>query len=360
MNITLFISSLYGGGAERVTCNLASYLADQGHIVEILTMAETEQSYELSNNVTIQTLLPMKDRRNSILDTVIRFPRLWKYLIKHKEKDAYLVMLPKTIIFLMAFRWMTKAKMIISERGNPEAYNKKIQKAMKKYASKADGYVFQTEDSKKWYNECINKINTVVIPNAINPAFIRSIYTGKRAKEIVSVGRLNKQKNFELLINAFSKIADRYSDYKLIIYGEGLYRKQLEALVASLKLCDRILLPGNVSNIADRIEGASLYVLSSDYEGMPNALIEAMALGLPCISTDCPVGGPRFLIKNNFNGILTPVGNVEELAEAINQVLNDDEYALELGKNASRVQEKLAPEKIYAQWEKFIVDIVIR
>lgn len=359
MNITLLISSLYGGGSERVTCNLASYLAEQGNAVEILTMAETEKSYELNSNVTVCTLLSQKERKNKIWNTVVRFPRLWKYLVTHKEKDVYIVMLPKTIMLFMAFKWMTKAKVIISERGNPGSYSKKTQKALQKCASVADGLVFQTIDVQKWYEQYTRNIPTIVIPNAINEKFIRPIFEGDRKKEIVAVGRLNKQKNFELLIKAFAQISGQFPEYTLTIYGEGDEREQLESLICSLNLQQRIEMPGNVFNVAERIERASLFVLSSNYEGMPNALMEAMALGIPCISTDCPAGGSRFLINNNKNGILVPLNDEKEMAKAIRDLLSDEKKANDLGKKAAIIQDVLAPQKIYEQWEKFISNVLL-
>lgn len=353
MKLTLFISSLYGGGAERVTCSLASYLAQQGHEVEILTMSETKESYDLDGRVKTQTLLSLNNRKNKIWDTLIRFPRLWRYLIKTKT-DAYVVMLPKTTIMLLMFRWMTKAKIIAAERVDPAAYSEKIAKSLKKYARRADGFVFQTEDARKWYGPSVERIKTEVIPNAINPAFIREPYKGEKRKVIAGAGRLSKQKNFEMLIKAFSKICDQFPDYSLVIYGEGEERQPLENLIKSLGLADRIRLPGNIQNIAEEMEKNSVFVLSSDFEGMPNALMEAMALGLPCISTDCPCGGPRYLIHNGENGFLTPVGDSYELARMIRTIIVNEDLANRIGNNAKKIKVDLSPEKIYLQWLHFI------
>ena len=358
MKLTLFISSLYGGGAERVTCSLASYLAQQGHEVEILTMSETKESYDLDGRVKTQTLLSLNNRKNKIWNTLIRFPRLWRYLIKTKT-DAYVVMLPKTTIMLLMFRWMTKAKIIAAERVDPAAYSEKIAKSLKKYARRADGFVFQTEDARKWYGPSVERIKTEVIPNAINPAFIREPYKGEKRKVIAGAGRLSKQKNFEMLIKAFSKICDQFPDYCLVIYGEGEERQSLENLITSLGLTDRIRLPGNIQNIAEEMEKNSVFVLSSDFEGMPNALMEAMALGLPCISTDCPCGGPRYLIHNGENGILVPVGAEAELARKMEDLLSDDDLYVKLSNCARLIVGRLNPSTIYGRWESLIQSVCI-
>lgn len=357
MKLCLFISSLYGGGSERVTCNLASFLARRGHEVEILTMSETETSYELDSKVKTNSLLPLNNRKGTIWNTLIRFPRLWKYMLQTKQ-DAYIVMLPRTMILLLMFRWMTRAKIVAAERVDPAAYSVRMAKRLKMYAIKADGFVFQTEDAKAWYGDSVRKVKTAIIPNAINPSFIRPQYQGVRNKVIAGAGRLSDQKNFSLLINAFSLIANDFPEYNLIIYGEGGNRQDLEKQVEELGLTHRVSLPGNIQNIAETMEKHSLFVLSSDFEGMPNALMEAMALGLPCISTDCPCGGPRFLIKNGINGFLVPVGDVEAMANAIRVVLSNPIESRKIGMNGALIKESLNPDAIYSTWESFIVNVI--
>lgn len=357
MKITLFIGSLYGGGAERVSCNLANYLVQKGHQVEILTMSETEETYELDKQVIIKTLLPLSKRKNRLWNMVVRFPKFCSYL-KTNKNDVYIVMLPKTTIMLLLFRWLTNAKIIAAERADPAAYPPIIAKLLKTCSSKADGFVFQTDEALAWYGKRLRKIRTEVIPNAINPIFIRPYYTGERKKVIAGAGRLNEQKNFVLLIQAFAMLASDFTDYKLIIYGKGEKKKELEDLAVSYGLQDRIVFPGNIRNIAEEMEKNSMFVLSSNYEGMPNALIEAMALGLPCVSTDCPVGGPKYLIKDGINGLLVPIKNKEAIAKAIREILSDPEKAQKMGSEAAKIGNKLNPDKIYGQWETFCLKVV--
>ena len=353
MKITLFIGSLYGGGAERVTCNLASYLVQHGHQVEILTMSETEKAYELDKRVSVRTLLSLRERKNTVVNTLIRMPRFWKYL-KLSDTDAYIVMLPKTTIMLLIFRWLTKAKVIAAERVDPASYSNRIAKMLRRFAKCADGWVFQTEDAQKWYANFLKDCKSTVIPNAINPIFIRPKYVGEKRKVIAGAGRLNDQKNFGLLIRAFAKIAPEFPEYNLTIYGKGDKEQELKSLVDSLGLRGRVEFPGNIQNIAEEMEKNTMFVLSSDFEGMPNALMEAMALGLPCISTDCPCGGPRYLIRDGVNGLLVPVGDAEEMAKAMSKVLFDSGKSESMGNSARKIAESLAPGKIYKQWYDFI------
>lgn len=353
MKITLFIGSLYGGGAERVTCNLASYLVRHGHQVEILTMSETEKAYELDKSVSVRTLLSLKERKNTVMNTLIRMPRFLKYL-KAGDTDAYIVMLPKTTIMLLMFRWLTKAKVIAAERVDPASYSKRTAKMLRRFARRADAWVFQTEDAQKWYRDAIRNCKSIVIPNAINPVFIRPQYMGEKRKAIAGAGRLNDQKNFSLLIRAFAKIAPEFPTYRLIIYGKGDKEQELKSLVESLGLQDHIEFPGNIQNIAEEMEKNTMFVLSSDFEGMPNALMEAMALGLPCVSTDCPCGGPRYLIQDGVNGFLVPVGDADKMAEAMRKVLSDALVVENMGKEAMKIAQNLDPDKIYGMWERFI------
>lgn len=354
MNITLFIGSTYGGGAERVTCNLANFLAEKGHNVDLLTMSETKESYDVSNLVNKKSLLRINERGNRLINNAIRVIRFCKYLLSKKDVDAYIVMLPSTIKFFMTFKRLTKSKVIISERADPSCYKINTQRKLRKYARIVDGIVFQTNDAKRWYEDSIKETPAMVIPNAINPQFMRDAFAGNREPVIAAVGRLDKQKNFPLLINAFSKIKNKYPDYKLKIYGEGTERLALEKLVSELDIVDSVELPGNMMNIAELIYKASVFVLPSNFEGMPNSLIEAMALGLPCISTDCPVGGPRFLINDGVNGILVNVNNVDELCDAMDRILASEDYRKMLGKNAALIQKTLSPSVIYNKWEDFI------
>jgi len=359
LKIALFISSLSGGGAERVTCNLANFLSDKGHEVEILTMGEAPAAEPLSDGVKEIPLLRDNERKNFISNIIIRVFRLRKYMKKEKV-DAYVVFLPIPTLMMLSFSRLTKAPIIMSERADPKEYSQKLQKKLRKKCRKATGAVFQTEEVKAWYEPYLKDVRNIVIPNAINPVFIRPKYEGDREKTIVGAGRLSKQKNFPLLIKAFAKIADKFPKYKLVIYGKGNLLESLKDLATELGVGDRVEFPGFCTDMPKQLEKSSMFVLSSDYEGMPNALMEAMASGLPCVSTDCGGGGARFLIQNGENGLLVPQRDEDALAAAMEKILYDEAFAEKLGNNARKLQETLAPEKIYGEWESFIKQIVER
>lgn len=355
MRISILIGKLVGGGAERVVCNLANHLSKK-HDVTIVTMVETTAEHNLNDKVKNHILLKQCEKGGKVHNSVLRYKRLREYIREHNF-DLFIVMLPLAIFFLLHFRKQINAPIIASERSDPKSYGFFKRWLLSKKAKQVEGWVFQTEDAYDWYKKYMRKAEGKVIPNAINPAFIGKAYFGERKKEIVSAGRLSKQKNFDLLIKAFSDVANDFPDYILKIYGEGPLLSDHKETAKSLNLEARVEFPGRVNDIDEKIKQASLFVLSSDYEGMPNALMEAMALGLPCISTDCPCGGPRFLIENHKNGILVGVKDRYGLATSMRNLLSDNEYAESLGKNAVSVCEILAPEKIYDEWEKFVEKI---
>lgn len=351
MNVTFFIGGLSGGGAERVVCNLAKYLSDKGDICTVLTMSEDKDVYGLKETIKTQSLLLDSERRNPVLDNLKRIRRLHTY-IRRNNCDSYVVFLPITTILFLIFRNFTKARVIVSERSDPNRYSKWKQILLKKLAKRADVWVFQTEDSKAWYGNTVK--DAIVIPNAINKAFLVRSLSEEKQKVIVGVGRLSAEKNFSMLVEAFSDIADEFPDYRLDIYGEGEQRNLLEQLTKELNISDRVKFPGYLSSLEEKIQSASLFVLSSNFEGMPNALLEAMALGLPCISTDCPVGGPRSLICNGENGILVPVGDKQSLSNTMRNILQNPEFATKLGRNAKEVRERFHPDIIYPRWADVI------
>lgn len=349
MKVTFFIGSLYGGGAERVVCNIANYLYSKNKEVEIIIVSSDKKTYNLDEHISIYSLLPSKYEKTKILKNIIRIFRLVCYLMKNRC-NTYVVMLPIPTILLLKFRKLIKGRVIVSERAEPRRYSSKNQNLLKKYCNRANLYIFQTEDVKDWYLNNGLKINYCIIPNAINENFLTYDKNIKKDKRIIGIGRLTKQKNFELLINAFEKIKDEYSDYELIIYGDGEEKDSLTKLIDSKKMSNRVTLAGNVDNIKSEIEKAEIYVLSSDYEGMPNALMESMALGLKCIATDCAGGGARYLIRNNENGILIPIGEVDSLRNAIIEMISNEKKSKLMSENAKKIIDVLHPEIIYKRW----------
>jgi glycosyltransferase involved in cell wall biosynthesis len=217
----------------------------------------------------------------------------------------------------------------------------------------ADGVILQTEQSKKFFPRSVRK-KSVIMSNPLNPEFLNRKYTGDREDVIVTVGRLDENKNQSMLIHAFSRIASEFPNMKLVIYGEGEYRTRLEELVCEKNLTDRVSLPGNISDVPGHICNARIFALTSNTEGMPNTIMEAMALGLPVVSTDCPCGGPAELIDDGSNGLLVPVGDAYSLADAFRLILTDSAFEERLRENASKITSRLAPDKVNKEWRDYL------
>ena len=263
MKITIFMSALSGGGAERVTCNLANFLSDRGHEVVLLTMGQTAAAEPLREGICYLPLLTNAEKSNRIINNAKRIWRLYRYM-KKQAVDAYVVMLPIPTMLMTSFRRLTKAPIIMSERADPKVYSKKTQKRLAKACQRVQGAVFQTAEVQKWYEPHLKGAVACIIPNAINPVFIRPAYEGEREKVIVGAGRLSEQKNFPLLIRAFAKIAPDFPEHKLVIYGKGGLQESYERLAEELGVADRVEFPGFVSDMPERLEKSSMFVLSSD------------------------------------------------------------------------------------------------
>ena len=359
MNISLLIGGLSGGGAERVCCNLANYLVEKKHVVTIITMSEDSPSYFLNKKVRRFPLLLETERVNAVFDNIKRIAKFIMYM-KHTDSDIILSMLPITMLMSLIFSPLTSAKIVIAERNSPWRMNRLIQWLINRLANIADAWFFQTNEVKEWYGKYTTKTRHFVIPNAINTDVIKGPYDGERRKAVVNVGRLNEQKNQLLLIESFSQVLTKHPNFTLEIYGEGPEKSKLEKRISDLKLEGNIKLKGFTHNVVEQIRDAYCFVLSSDYEGMPNALMEAMALGVPCISTNCDGGGAHFLIKDGVNGLLVPPKNSLLLASAINKLIENTQLASEMGMNALKIKNKLSAQVIYDKWEKCLCEIIQR
>lgn len=361
MKIICYLNKLNDGGAERVMSVLANGLNHRGHAVTMVTDYSQPNDYPLHHGIDRVILdgafsgQTAKGRFTRTLRRIIKLRRL----CRQKNADIMVSFIEDVNSrALLATRGL-RTKNLISVRVDPQYLLKsRLKRAqIKLLYPMAEGCVLQTRDAQQAMPVKVQKRSRVIF-NPASDAFYGVQGQPGSEKRVVSCGRLTEQKRFDLLIDAFHKVCDEFPDYKLEIYGMGLDKKQLQTRIDSLHRQDRIFLAGRSENVPDAIKNASLFVLSSDYEGLPNALMEAMVLGLPVVSTDCGGGGARALIDHGVDGLIVPCDNVDALADAIRESLSDPIAAKARGENAKEKANNFSAENVVALWEDYIQQIV--
>lgn len=342
-------SGNFFGGAEKSIVKLANWLAIKKYDVVLVSVEGDNKVYNISSKVLYEGNKVIKNNKLHIHYQI--YSNTKKMILKYKP-DIIISFFIHPLFYALPLINKKKIKAIYSERNDPNREYGKVARAMrKKIVKHIDGVVFQTKDAQRYFSGIINNKSIVIH----NPTYIKYNdfdIVKNPDKRIVTVGRLNPQKNQKLLIRAFAELSDRFNDYILEIYGEGPLKDDLSKLIKDLGMDNKIFLKGNYANILEKIYGARLFVMTSDYEGMPNALIEAMCLGIPVICSDCPCGGPRELIRSGQNGYLFKTGDIEQLKEYISRSL--EEYDINMCLKEKEICHSHSKEKIFAEWEEYI------
>ena len=397
--VMLILPHMVGGGAERVASLLMNSFAANGYKTEMVLTSDRKNEvvrHELDDNTEL-TLLPEILKGDPIKDKIkygvllkafaqvfcnlfelfrrpvpADFAKASLYVQYHREiawlkdklsaePDCVVIafLQPAIPIALLAARGLPN-KVIFSERCDPyrlmaKRYGRKF---IEKYYRRADAAVFQTTYARDAFPKHIAK-KGVVIPNPIRTG-LPEPWDGEREKTVSTFCRISLQKNLPLLVEGFAEFRKKCPDYRLRIIGDAPNeegRAVMEALqkqIADLSLKDAVEFVSFRQDVHNLILKDAMYVNSSDYEGISNAMLEAMAIGLPCVCTDCPVGGARATIRNGENGLLVPVGDPEALSCAMRRVAEDPALAGTLSKNAAALREELSLEKIAKRWMELL------
>ncbi len=392
--ILTVISVLRGGGAERVSSMLTNEFKESGYETEYLLTSSDEDEIinrDLNQDIPVTVLRKLFEPENTLQQLFYKLLRIissvvcrlfeavkkdvpvcFSYLsfiseyrreikamrekLKNEPDTTVVVFLQPCIpIVLLAARGLSN-KIIISERGDPKRLIKSRYgyKFIEKYYPRADYAVFQTEDAKNTYPANISAKGKVIF-NPINGSLPKA-YSGERNKYITTFCRISKQKNLPMLINAFNIVHKRFPEYILRIIGQTSNKDDEEALVETKALIEKYALTDFVEflpfspSVHKEIITDALYVNSSDYEGMSNAMLEAMAIGMPVVCTDCPIGGAAAVIKHKENGMLTKVCDHEDFAKAVIEVLENPVLSQKLSANAAKIREELSLKNIAKQW----------
>ena len=341
------------GGAQRVITNLANCYSRDGYETSLLTMLGGECVYGVDGGVKRLNVASVCGESRSIGAKLKKIVQIRKFL-KEERPDIVVTFHIDITFFLLIAMTGLNIPVVVSERHDPKVTprRKSLRILRKLLYPGVDGFVFQTEEAKSFFSEKIGK-RSVVIGNPVREDL--PDIDGEKIfnNEIVSAGRLEAVKNHALLLEAFSDVAGELPEYVIKIYGEGSQRENLEKKILELGLEGRAELCGTVKDLPSKIKDSALFVLTSNYEGIPNVLLEAMALGIPSISTNCPCGGPELLIENGVNGLLIQVGDRKALGEDMVKLLKDTELRDMISENAVGVRQRFALQKIYNDWKTF-------
>ena len=352
MKIEFFVGEFSEGGAERVISILANELTSRGHEVVILKYFNSINYYKTDERVKISSLEELTGTKSKLKNIA--------YLHKHlKSFDGVFVsfLAPFNILALIA-NMGNKTPLIVADRNDPSKLpGNKFLRMLRDYLYRfADRVVVQTSKNKAYFSNKVQyKTEVIYNPLILNGMEGKAINSLK-SKTIINIGRLEPQKNQDMLIDVFKKFYETHPDYKLVIYGEGSYRENLEDKISELKLNESISMPGNVKDIFDRLCDCEFFVLSSNYEGMPNALIEAMGLGVPVISTR--VSGATDLIEDGVNGILIDVNDADGLFNSMIKLAESEELRNKISLEAVKITELLNSRNVCDIWEKTINDVL--
>lgn len=390
--IVFIIKLMLGGGAERVVTLLSGAAAEKEYKVSLILTHQNkkdavlngidnrinvislpdENSNQKSSTVFSHLIMLLArivgklgfDDKASVLKYLSRnhssVSWLKKFFKKHKNSSAVAFLYDSIFLSLLAKN--EKTKLIISERGDPaqSSGSKTVAAFMKKEFIKADNIIFQSPDAQKWYAENTSVSGTVIF-NPVKPD-LPSPFKGERKKRVINFCRISEQKNLIMLVDAFAEFHKDFPEYELDIIGDPVGNSAdgyIDAVKGRIKLwnCESYIhIYPSRSDIHDYIKDYTMFVSSSDFEGMSNSMLEAMAMGLPCVCTDCPAGGARAVIKDGENGLLTPVGDSHALYLAMKKIIENPELANKLSENATKIRYEQSVEKIIKKWMELIND----
>ncbi len=340
-----------GGGCERVIAQLLRRFCADGLDCTLVTECSVPSFYALPE--TVEQIALLDAPRMGARDVPRVYFRL-RGLVKAEKPDIVLAMPEKVNVWTVLFLLGTGVPVVVSERNDPRRHpENRVKRLLRRLVYPfASGFVFQTQQAADYFSPAV-RARGAVLENPLDASRLPRANAGAREKTVVGAGRLHPQKNFLLLIEAFARFYRTHPDWRLVIYGEGEARALLEALAARLP-SGAVDLPGQTDALAEKLCNCGMFVLSSDYEGMPNVLIEALAVGAPCVATNCPAGGCDALIADEKNGLLVPVGDVEALRHAMCRIADEGAPETPAKERAAAARAALDERVICEKWRRYL------
>jgi len=359
--LTLVCATLGAGGAERVLTTLANAWTAAGVHVTLITLSGRDEDFYPVGTGVERVGLGVLGNSAGAVDALVnnwrRVRALRRAIVVSNPQVVISFMDVTNVQVLLATRGMG-IPVLVSERIDPRYHplGKLWGWLRKRVYPRAAGLVVQTNGVAEWARTLVPANKVHVIGNPLGEQTRVTERANGRERTVVGMGRLEAQKGFDLLVRAFAAIVEKAPEWRLVIYGEGDLREQLLQLARELGIADKVALPGRTTEPQKVLSECGMFVLSSRYEGMPNALMEAMAAGTPCVSFDCP-SGPADLILNGINGLLVPAHNVEGLAAAVRRLIEDDEERERLGAAALEVRKRFGLERVLENWNGLLAKV---
>lgn len=351
MRLTLVISSLSAGGAERVLSRMANHWAARGWEVTLLTFDGSDPPFFNLHPAVRQRPLGLTKSRAAVREAAKQL-RILRRAIRESAPRAVISFLTRiNVLVLLATRGLG-LPVIVSERVSPahHAIGRTWSVLRRWTYPRATRLVVQHRDVLQYFAAPVRRKGRVVPNPVAAPPAARAAPRGRRPNTVAAMGRLTPQKGFDVLLRAFADVAPECPEWSLVIWGEGGLRGELERLRDGLGLRGRAFLPGRTREPFGKMRQADLFVLSSRFEGFPNVLCEAMACGLPVVSVDCPVG-PGRIVRDGVDGLLVPPGDPRALADGMRRLMRDAPGRRRLAARAPEVVERFSLEKVMRAWE---------
>lgn len=358
-HVVIATATLGGGGAERAFINIANQLVDMGVDVKIMASGSRPvKAYPIDDRIPIEVI--SSNRSNKLLKIIDKLSQFRKYIKRHRQY-TFISFFPDVSAYCVLASMGLNVRNIVSERNDPYTIpRKKYMKRIRNWAFRHASFcVFQTEDARNYFPEAVRAKSAIIF----NPINVTALPLPKpisaRKKIIIAVGRVVPQKNFGLLIKSWARLYRKHPDWIVSIYGDttihdGVFTKPLDDMIDKLELGQSITFKGFSDRIYEKMNEASIYISTSDFEGMSNTMLEAMAIGTPTIATDCPIGGAKAIIKNDKNGILVKVGDVNGITSALERLIEDADLREQLSNNGILLRKELNVANISSKWIEII------
>ncbi len=366
MKKIMFIMTALGGpgwgGAHKVSVMLANHLVQNGYDVSFAISEPSPVDYPIDPSIKVFYLCDYYKKSKNRTFNLLKKLKAFRKLCKTENIDLVVGFTSNMAIYTVLSTIFSKRKSLISERTDPHKEpRRKILRGLRNLLFRfADGIVFQTPGARDYYPKSVRKKSTI-IPNPIS-ASLPYPHKGERDLRIVNYCRIAPQKNLKVLLEAFDIFSKTHPEHTLEIYGDAKkddsYAASVMEFAASLESGDKIHINKGCPDVHTKVLSATAFASSSDYEGLSNSMLEAMAIGLPTIVTDCENGGERMCIEDGENGLIVPMRNPQALAEALSKVADNPDFAKKLSENSVKIRDKFSTETVFKMWCDYISGIL--